>query len=174
MTPEDRELDLGVFGGENLTLFRLATARYANLSGVGAALYPGRWNRLGQEALYTSTEISTPVLERLAHTPKGTIPKNLAMMHIALRGNWQVFEDSIIDRQDRASIRLCKTLAEARRAFANPFDLSLHFAIALPSVIIPAWDVVLYTGMQGFWNHVSLQVLEPFEFDARLFPDTAM
>jgi hypothetical protein len=45
------------------------------------------------------------------------------------------------------------------------------FAVALPSVIVPAWNVVLYPEGTGFWDHVSLETVEPFEFDPRLFPD---
>lgn len=88
MTPEGHELDPGfLFTHKPLTLYRLARARYANLSGVGAALAPGRWNREGEEAIYTSTEIAVPVLERLVHTPKDIIPSNLALMKIRVSGN---------------------------------------------------------------------------------------
>jgi len=45
------------------------------------------------------------------------------------------------------------------------------FAVAVPSVIVPAWNVVLYPKGIGFWDHVSLESLEPFEFDPRLFPE---
>ena len=71
MTPDDLALNPDVLRQKQpLILYRLARARYANLSGIGAALYPGRWNQPGQEAIYTSTEVSVPVLERLVHTPK--------------------------------------------------------------------------------------------------------
>jgi hypothetical protein len=45
------------------------------------------------------------------------------------------------------------------------------FAVAIPSVIVPVWNVVLYPEGVGFWEHVSLISLEPFEFDPRLFPE---
>ena len=83
MTPEDLPLDPEFFlTHQPLTLYRLARARYANLSGMGAAFAPGRWNRLGEEAIYTSTEMGVPLLERLVHTPKDLIPSNLAIMRI--------------------------------------------------------------------------------------------
>jgi hypothetical protein len=49
---------------------------------------PGRWNLAGEEAIYTSTEMGVPLLERLAHTSKNVIPSNLAMMKIKISGNW--------------------------------------------------------------------------------------
>lgn len=66
MTPEDRELNPDFFlQHQPLILYRIAKARYAHLSGIGAAFAPGRWNRRGQDAIYTSTEVGAPVLERL-------------------------------------------------------------------------------------------------------------
>jgi len=88
LTPEDLELDLGVFFSRMpLTLYRIARSRYANLSGTGAALFPGRWNLRGEEALYTSLNPATSVLEALAHVlHKNIIPSNLAIMTIRVSG----------------------------------------------------------------------------------------
>jgi RES domain-containing protein len=70
------------------TLYRIAKAKYANLSGVGAARYPGRWNFPGQEAIYTSTEVGVAILETLAHLRKDLIPSGLVIMTISVSGDW--------------------------------------------------------------------------------------
>ncbi len=174
MTPEDRELDPAFFlNHQPLTLFRLARARYVNLSGVGAALAPGRWNTLGEEAIYTSTEVGVPLLESLAHTPKNLIASNLALMTLHVSGNWAASENCLIDPGTNGMMRIYKSLAEAREEVPGvPFGAKLRaFAIAVPSVIVPVWNVVLYPASQGFWEHVSLEKLEHFAFDPRLFPD---
>lgn len=194
MTPEDLELDLDhLLKSQPLTLYRLARAQYANLSGVGAAYAPGRWNRLGQEAIYTSTEIGVPLLERLVHTPKDLIPANLAMMKIRMAGGWELaWKDSLmltyIDGHTKALLAIFKTLGAAKGVMATDGELSgkvysadIHrgaieiqkscVAVAIPSVIVPAWNVVLYPQVPGFWDHVSLESVEPFEFDPRLFPE---
>ncbi|MBV9223793.1 MAG: RES domain-containing protein [Acidobacteriaceae bacterium] len=67
-----------------LTLYRLTRARYADLSGIGASMYPGRWNCKGQRVVYTSLSLSTAVLETLAHTDKTEIPDNLVKMEIEI------------------------------------------------------------------------------------------
>lgn len=172
MTPEHRALDPRILDRKELILYRLAKKEYANLSGIGAALYPGRWNAYGQEAIYTSTEIGVPVLERLVHTPKETIPKNLAMMQISLKGDWEVVNGNLFDFRTTASVLRFRTLADARERFVEYNGLVL--AIAVPSVIVPAWNVVLYPQHPNFWTHVSLKSVEPYEFDPRLFPDTAL
>lgn len=164
MTPKDRALDPEFFlRHQPITLYRLARARYANLSGIGAATAPGRWNLPGQEAIYTSTEIGVPLLERLVHTPKDTIPSNLALMRIQLSGDWP----------PRSSGRMLifTTLAEAEDFFPEWWQGVDRIAIAVPSVIVPAWNVVLYPQAPYFWEHVSLISVEPFEFDPRLFAE---
>ena len=176
MTPEDLQLDTDFFlTHQPLTLYRLARARYANLSGVGAAFAPGRWNRLGQEAIYTSTEIGVPVLERLVHTPKDIIPSNLASMRIRIAGNWEIHKNALTDPQTNACFWFYRDLATAKEAFTLSdyplYGLGLNpFAVAVPSVIVPVWNVVLYPKGTGFWDHVSLEGVDAFEFDPRLFP----
>jgi hypothetical protein len=55
------------------------------------------------------------------------------------------------------------------------FGGGIHpFAIAIPSVVVPVWNVVLYPTASGFRDHVLLESVEPFEFDPRLFPDDAV
>ena len=168
MTREDEALDPEIFlRRQPLTLYRLARARYANLSGVGAAQYPGRWNQHGQEAIYTSTEVGVPILERLVHTPKDLIPSNLALMTIRVAGQYEVNEENSLNIAIRDHFRLCRTLAIARKALTG----FMWFAMAVPSVIVPVWNVVLYPEAPGFWDHVSLERVDPFEFDPRLFPE---
>jgi hypothetical protein len=44
-------------------------------------------------------------------------------------------------------------------------------AIALPSVVVPEWNVVLFPNHPEFWKRVKLITIEPFEYDPRLFPE---
>jgi RES domain-containing protein len=178
LTPDDRVLDgQALIQRQPITLYRLAKAEYANLSGVGAALQPGRWNPPDREAIYTSTEVAVPLLERLVHTPKDQIPANLALMTIRINGDWEFFaRDCLVRRGGGGAIPIYSTLREAReKYYGNPTIGSRlwddNFAIAVPSVIVPVWNVVLYPQASDFWDHVSLESVEPFEFDPRLFPD---
>lgn len=180
MTPENRSLDPVLFlENQPLSLFRIARARYANLSGIGAAAAPGRWNFRGQEAIYTSTEVAVPVLERLVHTPKDLIPSNLALMKIRLAGQWEQQENALIDPNTGGCLWLYRTIARARDRFSGHSGMMFGggiqpFAIAIPSVVVPVWNVVLYPTALGFRDHISLENIEPFEFDPRLFPDDAV
>jgi RES domain-containing protein len=161
-----------------LPVYRLARARYANLSGIGAANQPGRWNRKDQEAIYTSTEMGVPLLERLVHTQKDLIPSNLAMLTLHLSGRWVAKpgrEAVLTDMDTDASMVVYASIERARMAMQDPmFGLKTGFepmAIAVPSVIVPVWNLVLYPEAPGFWQHISLVSVEPFGFDPRLFPE---
>lgn len=177
MTSEDERLDRSIIdGAETLTLYRIVRAKYANLSGVGAALYPGRWNQLGEEAIYTSLDPITPQWERLVHTPKNMIPVNLVMMEIQL--DLKPVPNQEVERiEQRASAHdwfcVFPTLRFAREHSPNILwtKYSSLIALAVPSVIVPKWNVVLYPQCASFWKCVSLKSIEPFQFDPRLFPD---
>jgi RES domain-containing protein len=180
LTPEDLELDAGVFSSrEPLTVYRIAKSRYANLSGIGAALFPGRWNQPGEEAIYTSLNPATAVLEVLAHVvQKKIIPSNLSIMTIRVSGKWKPRGDSLFDPETDASLDIARSLSHVYRKRKPPrmtFGESLwsRFALAVPSVIVPAWNVVLFPRGTGFWKHVSLEKVEEFEFDPRLFSEEA-
>lgn len=175
MTSPDAVLDSELLFRENpLILYRLARRKYADsLSGLGSAMYPGRWNDPGQEAIYTSIEPAVCVLERLVHTPKDRIPKDLVMMKITLKADWDRFADRIAtDRRSHVYFVHVPSLPTKDTVAIMREDLQdVLLAFAVPSVIVPAWNVVLYPRSRNFWEHVSLLSVEPFDYDPRLFPE---
>lgn len=83
----------------------------------------------------------------------------------------------ILEGQEGGGVLLLlSSLKAAHEEFREPQTLikeSVPFAIALPSVIVPVWNVVLYPDAPGFWENVALESEEPFSFDPRLFPEDA-
>ncbi len=161
MISPDRPLDLAaLFAHDSITLYRLTHRDFATLSGSGAAAYPGRWNRLDQRALYTSTERAAAILERLVHTNKNLIPSGLVMLTIRIYGNWTRFGATLTDRLTGGQVLACRSLVEAEKRFAlapDRLSRSHPFAIALPSVPASVWNVVIYPDEPGFFDHVSIK-----------------
>ena len=61
-----------------MRVYRIAKGKYAqDLSGEGARLYGGRWNRRGTSVLYTAGNSSLAMLEKLVHIPPYVFPKDL-------------------------------------------------------------------------------------------------
>jgi RES domain-containing protein len=136
---------------------------------------PGRWNQKGEEAIYTSTEIAVPVLERLVHTPKDLIPSNLALMKIQVSGTFNLSEGGVVDLGPGGGMWFYRSIAQAKERLEGKDSIQRlvfrPFAVAVPSVIVPAWNVVLFPEGRRFWDHVSLESVDAFEFDPRLFPE---
>jgi RES domain-containing protein len=68
------------------TLWRIATDspdhRADDLSGKGAELTGGRWNRPGQAAVYTASNIALTVLETMVHFNTTSLPLNRILVAI--------------------------------------------------------------------------------------------
>jgi len=50
-----------------MRVWRLARRAFAALDGAGASRYGGRWNRTGQDVVYTAENLSLAVLEVVVH-----------------------------------------------------------------------------------------------------------
>jgi RES domain-containing protein len=113
---------------------------------MGSAMYPGRWNRKGQRAVYASTSKALALTESLAHLPSNAKPSGYSMLTIIVESNELV---------------LRRTLAGARQWFqtvgqALQEDPEDPIGLIAPSVIVPEYNVVLYPRRMNF------------EFDTRL------
>lgn len=71
-----------------MLLYRIAKSqkRAADLSGMGAHTFGGRWNSPGTYMLYTSENSSLAYLENLVHFDSDIIPPNLFIMSIEVGG----------------------------------------------------------------------------------------
>jgi RES domain-containing protein len=155
-------------------LFRLARKKHANLSGIGASLEPGRWNLKGQEAIYTSLNSSTTLLERFVHTPKDQIPTNLAKMTIRLAGKWQLSGGVLVNDRSDAVIHVFESLQVAETGvWPVLHGITVPLGVAVPSVLDPQWNVILYPRSSFFSTHVELERVAPFRYDRRMFPEKA-
>lgn len=68
-----------------MTVYRIAAARYIrDLSGEGARLYGGRWNRKGAPALYTAGNRALAAVEYLVHMDLPRVPKDASIAALEL------------------------------------------------------------------------------------------
>src|SRR5680860_235937 len=53
-----------------MIVYRIANRKHASdLGGTGAALFPGRWNKIGSAVLYTGISMEIALLENIVHNP---------------------------------------------------------------------------------------------------------
>mgnify|MGYP001193208140 CR=1 FL=1 len=82
-------------------LWRIAAATrdYAaeDLTGAGAARYPGRWNRATEAVVYCSPTRAIAVLEAAAHVDDGGFPLNRFLVEIEVPGAvWSEREEILV------------------------------------------------------------------------------
>jgi RES domain-containing protein len=64
--------------------YRIADGRFPVYSGEGAARFGARWNSVGHAVIYAASSYSGAVLEVLAHSQSGDVPKHQAMVEITI------------------------------------------------------------------------------------------
>ena len=147
--------------------YRIVQAPWAvgALTGEGARLYGGRWNRVGIAAVYLAETRSLAALEILVHAPRE-----------ALGLDWMVIEveipESLIDRvpHDRLPENWHRqpsskdAMAFGSRWLRDAPNLSL----LLPSVVIPEENSLLLNPSHPGMNHLKPGKPRPFSFDPRL------
>lgn len=148
-----------------LVLYRLCKTKYADLSGLGAARFPARWNHPGQRAVYTATSQALALAEVLVHFQRDARPQGYSMLTIELKAG--------------ADLVVRRTVQEANQWF-NQFGTALSespedpIALVAPSVIVPEYNVVLYPRPTLFEpDFATIRSIEPFTFDQRLFDEFA-
>lgn len=147
-------------------VYRLTRKKYAgSLSGKGAALYPGRWNREGQEVIYTATNRALALVEILVHLPRSIIPKDILLQTIHVPTELATYSISPVD-----------LLSGWNRVPPGPESQLIgskllldHMIVLAPSAIIQdEWNLLINPHFSDF-SQIGLLSEEPFPFDSRLF-----
>jgi len=102
------------------------------------------------------------------------IPSNLALMKLRLEQSAKFApQRSGIPEPEPFCMRIFETISSAEKYSNDPDNRETPFAIAVPSVIVPVWNVVLYPQAPGFWKYVKLETVESWDHDPRHFPENA-
>ncbi len=145
--------------------YRLIRQKYAGaLSGKGAALYPGRWNREGQEIIYTTMSRSLALVEILVHLPRSIIPQDIQLQTIHIPNSLSVHTitpDDLMPGWNRVPPG-----PESQRY--GSLLLKNNLLVQAPSTIVQdEWNLLINPHLPGF-SQIELLSEEPFPLDARL------
>ncbi len=145
-------------------VYRLSSARFPVNSGTGAALYGGRWNPVGIEAIYAAASRSLAALEVLVHfavvpldfvLTEITIPDSLAVLSIdasTLPAAWDDLHVSLATQQ------IGEQWANEKR----------YVALSVPSSIIREERNYLLNPEHPRFGEIRFSAPVPFRFDPRL------
>ena len=114
-----------------------------SLSGIGAAIYPGRWNREGFKVVYTSDSLAAATLEMILQFGDiRHLRQSYWYYRIELDDDhiYRVPADTLPSDWKKARPYSYRTQSIATRLFTSVTDLQ---AILLPSSIIPETQTVV-------------------------------
>lgn len=149
-----------------MLVYRLCNPKYAaDLSGTGAAITGGRWNKKGRAVLYTSESVALALLEIVVNIPPMFQPNlNLLTFEIPeslifeipkreLPYNWNKYPSPYI-------------LSELGEKYYKDPGL---LGIKVPSAVVSSdYNFILNPNNREF-SQVKIQKNEPFIFDPRLY-----
>jgi RES domain-containing protein len=148
-----------------MEVFRISRSKWAeDLSGEGARLFGGRWNRKGTPCLYTSSSRSLAILEYSVNVSLDEIPRSLSIVTLKLPdhfldvrlqelpGNWK-------DVPAPGSTRDLgtKLLNEGR-----------HLIIRLPSAVIPQEYNYIINPLHRDLKLCKVVAVDDFVYDVRI------
>jgi RES domain-containing protein len=148
-------------------VFRIAKTRsIRDLSGTGARVHGGRWNRKDIPVVYASENRSLATLEFLVHVPLSLLPNNLSIACLDIPDNVVAEQISIAD------------LPKNWRDYPAPpelADLGSEWAIAMRSlllrvpsaVVLDEFNILINTKHPDM-NRAVISSVESYTFDRRL------
>lgn len=149
-----------------MILYRLAKEKYIrDLSGEGARLYGGRWNKKGTAMLYTSEHCSLSLLELIVHTPHHLLPDEMSLLKLFVPDELPI---TTISRQKLPAnwhqYPAPSPLADIGTKWINQRET---VGLKVPSVLVPdEWNILLNPGSKNY-SKIAIQSVESLQLDSR-------
>ncbi len=149
-----------------MKIHRITPQKFAlDLSGMGAKLYGGRWNRVGVPLLYTSENLSLAVLENIVHIQNPAILPTFKAITIEIPDSFR--EYSVNDFPENW---VSQDGFEELRKLTDDFIKSGEFlSMKVPSAIIEMEYNFLVNPQHSLFKDISIIKQQDFSFDQRLF-----
>ena len=147
-----------------MQVYRIAKQKYIkDLSGAGAALYPGRWNSRNIPVLYTSESLALAAWELAVRIDSLNFPENLFFAVI------EIPDDLIVTAKGTTKPDFFHSQLESIRIGDQFVQRAKKIALKVPSVVIPSSNnYVLNPQHPDFHSKVKLVKIKPFKYDERL------
>jgi RES domain-containing protein len=139
------------------------TYKAHDLSGMGAAKYPGRWNTDGDPVVYCATTIALAALETAAHIDSG-LPLNRFVIEIEVPAHVWDAREHVEPRALPVTWAAIPAGVESVK-FGSEWLACVRSALLLvPSVIVPEERVVLVNPKHADAAKISARTLRAFDY----------
>jgi RES domain-containing protein len=147
-----------------VTVFRLASNRYAVDDGVGASLYGGRWNQKGTPVIYAAESRALCALEVLATS--GELADDYVATPIEIPDEIAV---TVIPVSELPAGWDSNVPIDAMRDMGTNWAKGLTTAVlSVPSSVIPRERNYILNPAHHDFSRIRFSSPEPFSFDERL------
>lgn len=150
-----------------MDVFRITKSAYSqDLTGEGARIHGGRWNKKGVNMLYASEHESLAALEVLVHTPIATSPGDLQLSVISIPDDvpFETLDSNTLPAnwiQYPAPTALAERGTEWARSASS-------LILKVPSVIIRSeWNFLINPAHSDF-SRIRINEIRDFQLDDRL------
>ncbi len=152
-----------------MLLFRIAKKEYIrDLSGSGARLYGGRWNRKGVSIIYTSETRALSTLEYLVHVDFTNLPPGLSIAALKVPDELSPVEiDHLVLPENWRKWPPPGELADIGNEWALSGESLL---LRVPSAVVDNEFNVLINATHPDIRSVTIINVEDYRVDERLFP----
>lgn len=139
-----------------------------DLTGKGAELTGGRWNRKGTAMLYTASNRALACLETLVHLNSAGLPLNRYLVSIEI-------DDDLWDAARIETVRSLPVGWDAEPASSTSIDLGTAWAkgatsllLAVPSVLVPEEANILINPRHPDISRLKATKLRKWLYDPRI------
>lgn len=150
-----------------MIVYRICNKLYANdLQGIGAKMYGGRWNNVGNAVVYTSSSRALAALEVLVHLPSTTLKKlDFTVVSIEIPEN---SVEEIFYADIKRDFQINRFSTYFKNIGDNWLRENSSLLLKVPSVVIHEEMNYLINPNHKDFNKVKLTEMKLFRFDDRL------
>ena len=150
-----------------MIVYRICNKLYANdLQGIGAKMYGGRWNNVGNAVVYTSSSRALAALEVLVHLPSTTLKKlDFTVVSIEIPEN---SVEEIFYADIKRDFQINRFSTYFKNIGDNWLRENSSLLLKVPSVVIHEEMNYFINPNHKDFNKVKLTETKLFRFDDRL------
>lgn len=152
----------------DMEVYRLSKRAFAgSLSGSGAALSGGRWNRKGTEVIYTASSRALAMTEVLVHLPLNLIPNDYMICTILIPDSLTIYQPKETSFPKGWNTFPIQTDTQI---FGDKLlEKRMSPVIRVPSAVVIGDYNFLLDPKHPDFDKIILNKVEPFKFDRRFF-----
>jgi RES domain-containing protein len=153
-----------------MDVFRLQRNKFGkNLTGIGSAMKGARWNSIGVELIYTSSNRSLAMAEIAVHFTLATLPKDYSMLTIFIPDDISILKLKLKDLPNNWNLF---PHPNTTQFIGDKFSSEKKYCVLqVPSVVTQGDFNYLINPFHKDFSKISVTKTEGFLFDKRIFKD---